>query len=219
MFLQSHNSGQSSMQNKQALPAALPGFIGINRYWDPKLNVAVAKIQPGEYYVSNQNEGISTVLGSCVAVCIRDRQAGVGGMNHFMLPVDANPNSSKIISNATRYGNYAMEHLINDIMQAGGCKKHFEIKLFGGANVNSSSSKVGDRNIEFAQEFFRMEGYSVTAQDVGGSHPRRILYYPLNGKLLLKRLPIAAGDQVFRSEDSYKQKIGKAPLGGKVDLF
>jgi len=205
--------------SSQSLPPALPGFSAINRYWDPKLNMPVAKIQPGEYYVGNQVEGISTVLGSCVAVCIRDPQAGVGGMNHFMLPLDASRGANKMISNAARYGNYAMEHLINDILKLGGNKRNFEIKLFGGSNVNASSNNVGEKNIAFARSYLTVEGYSLAAHDVGGPHPRRILYCPLDGKLLLKRLPITASGNVSKIENTYNHTIKKDPVGGEVDLF
>jgi chemotaxis protein CheD len=212
-------NAKQSLQQDSSLPPVLPGFRNINRYWDPKLNIHIAKIQPGEYYVGNQIEGISTVLGSCVAVCIRDRQARVGGMNHFMLPLDASQGVNKLLSNSTRYGNYAMEHLLNDIFKHGGRKENLEIKLFGGANVNSSSSNVGARNIEFAQEFFRVEGYELAAQDVGGNHPRKILYYPIDGKLLLKRLPITENKSISSIEKKYNHSIDKAPVGGEVDLF
>jgi chemotaxis protein CheD len=205
--------------NKDLFPPALPGFRAINRYWDPKLNMAVAKIQPGEYYIGNQVEGISTVLGSCVAVCIRDPQAGVGGMNHFMLPLDASQGANKMISNATRYGNFAMEHLINGLLKNGGNKNNFEIKLFGGSNVNSSTNNIGLDNVEFAKKYLNLEGYTLSAQDVGGSHPRKIIYNPLDGNILLKRLPITSNKNISESENTYKRSIKKEPVGGEVDLF
>jgi len=208
-----------SENSTRQFPPVLPGFSAINRYWDSKLNIAVAKIKPGEYYVSNQVEGISTVLGSCVSVCIRDPQARVGGMNHFMLPLDSSQGANKMISNAARYGNYAMEHLINDILKMGGNKNNFEIKLFGGSNINSSLNNVGAQNIEFAKNYLSMEGYSLKSHDLGGEHPRRILYYPLNGKLLLKRLPIASNSNVSDIENKYNRTIESQPVGGNVDLF
>lgn len=205
--------------SKRIFPSVIPGFEGINRYWDPKLNMPVAKIQPGEYYVGNQEEGISTVLGSCVAVCIRDPKAKVGGMNHFMLPLDSSQGANKMLSNANRYGNYAMENLINDILKMGGRKNNFEVKLFGGSNVNAAASNVGEKNIDFAKNYLKIEGYTLAASDVGGSNPRRILYCPLDGKLLLKRLPIASSNQVSDMENNYKITIKKEKVGGEVDLF
>jgi chemotaxis protein CheD len=204
--------------NKSSFPPVLPGFSKINRYWEPKLGIAVAKIKPGEYYVGKQNEGISTVLGSCIAVCIRDPKARIGGMNHFMLPLDGKSGSSQMISNSTRYGNYAMEHLVNDILKNGGRKNRLEFKVFGGAKVNSFSN-IGDKNIEFVTDYLKLEGFSSIANDVGGSCPRRILYYPLSGKLLLKRLPVAASNTVSMAEEKYNQTIKKEPVGGEVDLF
>ena len=203
----------------QSLPPVLPGFSAINRYWDPKLGMAIAKIQPGEYYVSNQVESISTVLGSCVAVCIRDPKVGVGGMNHFMLPLDSSQGSNKVIGNAARYGNYAMEHLINELLKVGATKSNFEIKLFGGSNVNSSSNNVGQQNIVFARRYLEVEGYSLASHDVGGSHPRKILYSPFDGKLLLKRLPITSSKNISKVEKTYNRTIKKDPVGGEVDLF
>jgi len=208
------------LKNKNdLLPPALPEFRSINRYWDPKLNIAVAKIQPGEYYIGNQREGISTVLGSCVAVCIRDPQAGVGGMNHFMLPLDSSLGANKMLSNATRYGNFAMEHLINGLLKNGGNKNNFEIKLFGGSNVNSSTNNIGLDNVEFANKYLNLEGYTLSAQDVGGSHPRKIIYNPFDGNILLKRLPITSNINISETEKTYKRSIKKEPVGGEVDLF
>lgn len=113
----------------------LSGFEGIQRYWDRERQMPAAKILPGEYYVSNQNELITTVLGSCVSACIRDPVAGIGGMNHFMLPNSERGNwngKHSIASNATRYGNFAMEHMINDILKHGGERGNLEVKVFGG---------------------------------------------------------------------------------------
>jgi len=98
----------------------IPGFEKINRYWDKTLELNVAKILPGEYYVTASNEGVTTVLGSCVAACIRDRLFGVGGMNHFMLPIQSSDAQGGTFGLAERYGNFAMEHLINDILKNGG---------------------------------------------------------------------------------------------------
>lgn len=107
----------------QDLPPALPGFEHVNRYWDVRMSLPAAKILPGEFYVSRTGEMIVTVLGSCVSACIRDRQLGIGGMNHFMLP-HKGAHSTEVwgsaVSSASRYGNWAMEFLINEILKLGG---------------------------------------------------------------------------------------------------
>ena len=106
------------------LPPALPNFEHIRRTWDVDLGLPVAKLLPGDYYVTRYNEAIFTVLGSCVSACVRERKLGIGGMNHFMLPLDQSGGTSawaeNLVSSATRYGNVAMERLINDIMRLGG---------------------------------------------------------------------------------------------------
>ena len=162
------------------LPKVLPGFEHINRYIDRKLNVAAAKIMPGELYVSASGEMIVTTLGSCVSACIRDRVRGIGGMNHFMLPMQGDHSStqwgSNSVSSASRYGNWAMEYLINEILKCGGYKNNFEIKLFGGGNVlRNSSASIGQKNIDFVKAYLEKEGLSVTSEDLGDSYPRKIL--------------------------------------------
>src|SRR5690606_1295420 len=135
-----------------ALPPTLPGFEQITRYWDTKNNIYAAKIIQGEYYVSINNELITTVLGSCVSACIRDKKAGIGGMNHFMLPGDKVSRDhwrSSPVSVAASYGTVAMERLINVILSHGGRRENLEAKLFGGGKVLNITTDVGKDNIEF----------------------------------------------------------------------
>ena len=112
-------------------PAAVPGFEHFERHWDRE-NGWTVKILPGEYYVSRGEEAISTVLGSCVSACVRDPQRGVGGMNHFMLPEDTavGPNDwlDPAVGLATRYGSYAMESLINDLLKLGAVRERLAEK-------------------------------------------------------------------------------------------
>ena len=132
------------MLKKDQFPRALPGFTQVNRFWDYKNQSVSAKILPGEYYVTTNNEIISTVLGSCVSACVRDIKHGIGAMNHFLLPLHKGEEWSEklnIDSLATRYGNFAMEHMINDVLKYGGLKKHLEFKVFGGSRVISNINK------------------------------------------------------------------------------
>jgi chemotaxis protein CheD len=161
------------------LPPSLPGFEHIGRTFDRREGVVVARIQPGEYYVTRGSDLISTVLGSCVSACIRDPLTGVGGMNHFMLP-GPHPNA--------RYGGFAMERLIEALVHQGARKQHLEIKIVGGSQMWSSKVEIGERNIAFALQYAASGGMQVRAQDVGGSSARLVHYEPRSGRLWIRKL-------------------------------
>ena len=196
----------------------IPGFESINRYWDKTLETNVAKILPGEYYVTVANEGITTVLGSCVSACIRDRVFGIGGMNHFMLPLRGEENQEPY-GLAERYGNFAMEHLINDVLKNGGRRDNLEVKLFGGGKILAQLSDVGKRNIQFVREYLHTEGYNVVAEDLGDIYPRKVMYFPATGKVLLKKLRSLHNTTVIERETNYYEDLRKEPVQGEVDLF
>lgn len=202
-------------------PPTLPGFETVKSYWDAQNKKHSARILPGEYYVSRGDEIISTVLGSCVSACVRDPEAGVGGMNHFMLPEGGNCEHgiSGCTSASARYGGYAMEHMINTIMANGGRRERLEIKLFGGGKVLQSATNVGEKNIQFVREYLRMETLPVSGEDLGGLHPRKVLYFPLSGRVLLKKLPITKNDEVSQIELNYQRSIEQKPVAGEIDLF
>ena len=200
---------------------ALRGFEGINRYWDRSREVFAAKILPGEYYVTTNDEEIVTVLGSCVSACIRDPAMGIGGMNHFMLPAGTSDESRLgLTSDATRYGNFAMERLINDILKNGGRRDHLEIKLFGGGKViqHMKEMDVGARNARFALEYLQMEGLHAVAKDLGDIYPRKLIYMPLTGKVMVKRLRSLHNDTITQREKSYLDTLQK-PVAGDIELF
>jgi chemotaxis protein CheD len=185
------------------------------------MNLAAAKILPGEFYVSDQGEMIVTVLGSCIAACIRDKILGIGGMNHFMLPFkedDADRWGNKV-SAASRYGNWAMEYLINAILSQGGNRRNLEVKLFGGGQVLANMTDVGKNNIEFALSYLEQEGLSVVAQDVGGPYPRKVLYFPDTGSVKMRKLKSVHNATVERREREYSRSIEVKPAGGEVELF
>lgn len=192
----------------------------VKRYFDSKYKHMVVKLLPGEHYVSGEpSEMIVTVLGSCVSACIRDPETGIGGMNHFMLP-EGEPGDWKVSNSVMRYGNHAMEILINDIMHYGCPRERLEIKLFGGGNVIGTSSGVGHRNADFVEDYLKNEGFIAVASDLRGDHARRIHYFPSTGKvdrLLLRR---AADRSVFSKETSYQRNISKEEQsGGDIELF
>ncbi len=204
-------------------PASLPGFEHVNRYWDKTRDRFAAKILPGEYYVTNKDELIVTVLGSCVSACIRDKNSKIGGMNHFMLPVEASGGSqswkSTSISAATRYGNYAMEHLINDILRNGGDRGHLEVKIFGGGRILAQLTDIGQRNIAFVRDYIETERLRLTADDVGDIYPRKVVYNPLTGKVFVKKLKALHNNTIIERETRYLRDLKSEPVEGEVDLF
>lgn len=208
---------------KHTLPPSLPGFEQINRYWDMVHEMPAAKILPGEYYVTSGRELVTTVLGSCVSACVRDRVFGIGGMNHFMLPIAIDGRgwngAHDLLSTATRYGNYAMEHMINDILKHGGHKKHLEAKVFGGGRMMESLSDVGARNIEFVREYLAVEGIPMVNESVGDVHPRKVIYIPSTGKVLVKRLKNLHNNTIAKRENDYRTEITRKPVSGSIELF
>jgi chemotaxis protein CheD len=205
-------------------PQMLPGFAHMQRYWDPENARWSVKILPGEYYVTKGDEVVSTVLGSCVSACIRDPRLNVGGMNHFMLPEDnsVGPNNwlDPAVGLATRYGSYAMESLINDLLKLGATRERLEIKLFGGGRILSGMTDVGDRNIQFIKNYMEIEGLRVAAEDLGGTQPRKVIYFPATGRCKLRKLPPVENRIISHHEQLYLATLGKqAADGGDVDLF
>lgn len=205
-------------------PPLLSGFESINRYWDDRHHIYAAKLLPGDFYVSLHGELIATVLGSCISACIRDPDTGVGGMNHFMLPIHRNIQAGKSwvdtpVSDRTRYGNIAMERLINVILASGSQKKNLEVKLFGGANVLDIDSDIGGKNIEFVIQYLKREGLQVSAEDVGGNCPRKIQYFPLTGRVRMKKLNSMHNQTLKSRERKYIENINNTKIAGKIDLF
>lgn len=202
-------------------PAVIAGFDHINRYWDAQHQVWAAKILPGELYVSSADEEvICTTLGSCVSACIRDPEAGIGGMNHFMLPLKDGHSSNNWMDQATRYGSYAMEHLVNEIMKAGGNRHRLEMKVTGGGHViPTMSNKVGQRNIDFVLNYAEVEGIRLIAQDLGDIYPRKVMYYPGTGRLRVKKLRSLHNDTLIQREQHYVHALANETLDGDVELF
>ena len=204
-------------------PATLPQFAHVSRYWDSHHNCFAARLLPGEYYVSTTHEIIATVLGSCVSACIRDTRIGVGGMNHFMLPLDNSQGTSAwgaAVSAATRYGNVAMERLINDILKLGGRRENLELKLVGGGRVLAAmSTDIGARNIEFVRQYVKDEGFNVTGEDLGDIYPRKVVYFPDTGKIRVKRFAAATDQSLEDRERKYLSELDSKPIAGEVELF
>ncbi|HVL02520.1 MAG TPA: chemoreceptor glutamine deamidase CheD [Dongiaceae bacterium] len=204
-------------------PRAPRGFSHINRYWDKHQGVYAAKILPGEFYVSTAGEMIVTVLGSCISACIRDRNNGIGGMNHFMLPMqrEATTANPTLVSESARYGNWAMEYLINEILKNGGDKRNLEVKIFGGGRVleNMQQIDVGQQNIQFVRRFIVHEALYLAAEDVGGIYPRKVLYFPDTGSVKVRKLKTTRNDVVFERERNYAHTLTTRPAQGDIELF
>jgi chemotaxis protein CheD len=150
----------------------------LRKFRNPRDGFLHVQLTLGDTYVTSEAEEVlTTILGSCIAACIRDPVAGVGGMNHFLLP-DGNSGDRE----ARCYGVNAMELLINDILKHGGDRRRLEAKLFGGANVVAALTDVGSRNYAFARQFLTDEGIPIVGGDVGGDLARRIQYMPVNGR-------------------------------------
>ena len=188
------------------------------RTYDPETGREVVKIFSGEWHVSTGgNEMLATILGSCIAACIRDPGLGIGGMNHFLLPGDENTIAEH--SNAARYGVFAMESLINGILKAGGRKERLEVKVFGGGNVTSNSARIGSKNSAFVREFLAREGFAIQSEDLEGDLPRRVHYFPDTGKVMMRRLSRKEDLAVVEEEKRYSKRISTAPVEGEIDLF
>ncbi|MEM9725291.1 MAG: chemoreceptor glutamine deamidase CheD [Pseudomonadota bacterium] len=187
-------------------------------YFDTKVNSDATIVLPGDHLVTEQKGlAIVTLLGSCVAACIRDVETGVGGLNHFLLPEEAG-GSEAAGSGSLRYGTNAMEVLINEIVRRGGSKERLEAKVFGGGNVidTRAAETVGDRNSRFVLDYLRREGVPVAASDLGGVRARRIFFFPETGRVSVLRLEPAS---VREQEMRLKAKVEDAPSAGAVELF
>jgi chemotaxis protein CheD len=193
----------------------------VKRFYDPRFKAMSVMVLPGRHYVTSAaDEMIVTLLGSCVAACIRDPIAAVGGLNHFLLP-ESDTGQWGQANAAMRYGNHAMETLINDIIKRGGERSRLEIKVFGGARVidSKSASSVGEQNAEFVESYLQNEGFTIVAKHLGGPLPRRIHYFPVSGKvnmLLLRRGP---DNELFKKEKDYQQTIKAQDDSGDIELF
>jgi chemotaxis protein CheD len=202
----------------------LPGFENFGRHWDSIHKSQIVKILPGQFYVTRQSEALITTLGSCVSACIRDATLGLGGMNHFMLPLNSRDLNAEDDSHpwsvAARYGNYAMELLINSIVRNGGNRKNLEVKIFGGAKIIAHMRQdIGRLNIEFIREYLKMEELHVFAEDLGGSFPRKVLYFPATGKVRVKRLEPLVSATIARREAHYRSGLKKSDFSGGIELF
>jgi len=189
------------------------------RFFDNTHSAWMVKVFPGEFYVTRKpDEILVTVLGSCVSACIRDPAIGVGGMNHFMLAKGRTGGWGDDLQSA-RFGNFAMEKLINELIKAGCSRDRMEIKVFGGGNVIDASTAIGTDNSQFVLRYLEAEGLRCSAEDLGGSHPRRIHYYPATGRVVRRLLGTGETYAVSREEREYADRLKQRQPAGEIHLF
>lgn len=178
----------------------------------------IVTIHPGEYYASNEDIIIATVLGSCVSVAFWDQRLKQGGINHFMLPGDLD-DEDMIKSCNAKYGMFAIELLYNELLKAGSRKADIIAKVFGGASVlrlGSGPTKIPRDNVNFALAFLNKENISIVANDTGGILPRKIFFFAQTGKVLLKRISGALSTVAEREEAVYLDKIQREDTGNFI---
>lgn len=185
-------------------------------YSDHHFQYDAVKVLPGEYFVASDDLMIMTVLGSCIAACIWDGKVRAGGMNHFMLP------DGDSLEGGGRYGSYAMELLINQLLKSGARRESMQAKVFGGAQVMAgfTSMNVGERNTKFVLDYLATERIPVVSQDVLDIHPRKVCFFPATGKALVKRLAHAHPETLAVEErKGNAATVAKSTAGGSIDLF
>lgn len=195
---------------------------GSKQYFDPRFGTNVTMVLPGRHHVSaSSDEMIVTLLGSCVAACVRDPVVAVGGLNHFLLPESDSGQWGKSADAAMRYGNHAMETLINDIIKLGGIRSRLEIKVFGGAQIikGQSATFVGQKNVQFIKRYLANEGLTIAAEHLGGMAPRRIHYFPTTGKVQMRLMQRSADNNLFKEEMAYRSQIKIEDDSGDAELF
>jgi chemotaxis protein CheD len=181
----------------------------------------VTTVHQGDCLTSDDPDvTFSTLLGSCVAACIRDVAAGIGGMNHFLLAEPRGSAGDRFGASA-RYGAFAMEQLINKVLtQGSGKKSNLEIKVFGGGIISGAMQDIGAKNLDFVHEFLGNEGYLAANEDVGGAYARRLLYKPVSGRAVVKRLDGRIGISIAEEEMlAARRQAITPPAYREIELF
>ncbi len=190
-----------------------------NRYYDRHFEREAVKILPGEYFATQSDTMIVTVLGSCVSVCLRDPFTKIAGMNHFLLPNDGG--SQDVLSESARYGVYAMDILINHLLKLGASRYRLEAKVFGGGNVlkGFTQTNVGERNAEFVVEYLKTENIPILASDLLDLYPRKVYFFPDTGKVLVRKIKSLHNTTIMDRESAYRLAIKNTNGSGDVELF
>ena len=171
----------------------------------------IISVVQGEFRISDDpNDLLSTVLGSCVAVCLFDLQRGIGGMNHFLLPFGQEQGTDRPV----RYGQFAMEMLINALMKDGARKERLQAKIFGGAKIMADLRDIGSANAKFTREFLATERIACVGESLGGNQARRVVFRPSTGQARMLVVP----SNIVVGIETAAQKT-KAPTSSRFDLF
>jgi chemotaxis protein CheD len=193
-------------------------FKANNMHFSREFNCVLVKILPGEFYLTRSPIVISTVLGSCVSACLIDRGAGIGGMNHFMLP--NNWHDDSLISPYMRYGINAMETLINELIKMGARKEQLEAKIFGGGAVlRNVKESVGLRNTEFVKKYLSEEKIPISAEDMNGTLARKIAFFPATGRVLVRSIRDMFREDILTIERSYAEDLCRKDISGAIEIF
>ncbi len=189
---------------------------GSRRYYDRTLDATVVRVFQGDYYVtSNPSEVLTTTLGSCIAVCVRDPVIRFGGMNHFVLPT-SDHRGERRPTLAMRYGSYSIERLVNTVLAEGGVRERLEVKVFGGANIVEGITNIGYRNADFVEKYLANEGIAIASQHLRGSWPRKIRYAPSTGLVQMREIQNRAATGIFEQEKALHEQTVST---GSVELF
>ena len=194
-------------------------FGHIRRMQDARFPHEVAVIMPGEYFVSQDPMIVYTVLGSCVSVCIRDTVLEIGGMNHFMLATPTGGAAPDRWGTSARYGNFAMEVLVNEILKRGGRRNRLEVKVFGGGRICEGVSNIGAQNVAWVLDYLEQEGLCPVKADVGDIFPRKVYYFTESGRVLLKKLDRVEHLAIAEDEQVYHSTLARKISKGDVTLF
>ena len=190
-------------------------------FWDAHFGKEAVKVLPGEFFVHDEDVLVMTTLGSCIAACLWDRERRVGGMNHFLLP-DAGGVGGAGAEASGRYGHFAMDQLIGELVKRGANRGTMEAKVFGGGSVigGMSSINVGERNTQFVLEYLRTERITVVSKDVLDVYPRKVCFLPASGKAMVKRLAPTNAEALVQQDRLAAQKATPASGNcGSIDLF
>lgn len=188
-------------------------------YFDKRLNSRVVSVSQGQYYISSSpHEILTTVLGSCIAVCMRDPVVGCGGMNHFLLPTQSIQRDG-LPSAALRYGSYSIERLTNALMARGAMRERLEVKVFGGSNILSGSGNYGHANADFVETYLSREGLKIMASSLRGNNARRIRYYPTSGRAQVCEVQGDAPSAIADGESRYASRLQLSQAASSVEIF
>ncbi len=194
--------------------------LASHKYFDRHFSIPAVKVLPGEYYFTSKDVMLSTVLGSCVAACIHDRVAGIGGMNHFLLPENG-ADADGPVSESMRYGAFAMEVLINALLKTGAHRANLVAKVFGGGNMlpGARDSKVGARNANFVLQYLKTDRIPILSEDLEDQFPRRVCFFPRTGRVMVKKLRDFKEAHLLRQEMGYQNSLSLPRAADDMDLF